>query len=167
MPKYCLDMSGLSNPAVTMPQDIHRSLWAAIDGLIVTGVFATTSEVYEELTHIPPPIGDCIAQNQRALVHEVGNGDWNWKSYLGHTTRMQAEYEKFISERNNNREHTVNLNDLSVIALGKTLSLPVVSMESRRGVNAKARRAIPDICDAEKMEHMSFSELLRAEGIAL
>lgn len=167
MPKYCLDMSGLSNPAVTMPQDIHVSLWSAVEALITAGVFATTTEVYGELTHIPAPMGDCIVKHQQTLVYEVGNDAWNWKSYLSHTTRMQSQYAEFISERNNNREHTVNLNDLSVIALGKTLSLPVISMEARRGLNAKSRRAIPDICDAEKIEHMTFSELLRAEGISL
>jgi hypothetical protein len=167
MPKYCLDMSGLSNPAQQMPQDIHATLWESIAGLITGGVFATTAEVYGELTHIPPPIGACIAANEAALVYEVGVEHWNWKSYLSHTTRMQHQYEEFISERNNNREHTINLNDLSVIALGKTLILPVVSMEARKGVNAIKRRAIPDICDLEGVPHMDFSELLRAEGIRL
>ena len=47
MPKYCLDMSGLSNPAQQMPQDIHTSLWAQIEALIVDAVFATTADVYE------------------------------------------------------------------------------------------------------------------------
>ena len=160
-------MSGLSNPAQQMPQDIHTSLWAQIEALIVDGVFATTADVYEELTHILPPIGECIATNQAALVYEVGGDTWNWKSYIGHTKRMQQEYEPYISERNNNREHTINLNDLSVVALGKTLALPVVSMEARKGVDAVKRRAIPDICDAEGIQHMEFSDLLRAEGIKL
>lgn len=107
MPKYCLDMSGLSNPAQQMPQDIHTSLWAQIGALIVASTFATTAEVYEELTHIRPPIGECIAANQAALVFEVGSDHWNWKTYISHTKRMQREYERFISERNNNREHTI------------------------------------------------------------
>jgi hypothetical protein len=167
MPKYCLDMSGLSNPAQHMPQDIHASLWRQVEGLIVSGIFGTTAEVYEELTHIPPPVGECIAANEAALVFEVGNDSWDWNRYIGHTNRMQSEYEAFISERNRNREHTINLNDLSVIALAKTLSLPVISMEARKGSLAEKRRAIPDICDAEKVQHMTFSDLLRAEGIVL
>lgn len=167
MPKYCLDMSGLSNPAQHMPQDIHASLWKQVEALIVVGTFATTAEVYEELTHIPPPVGECIRANEAALVYEVGSDGWNWKSYLSHTTRMQTEYEAFISERNRNREHTINLNDLSVIALAKTLVLPVISMEARKGTQAEKRKAIPDICDVEKVQHMTFSDLLRAEGIVL
>lgn len=160
-------MSGLSNPAQQMPQDIHTSLWAQIEARIADGIFGTTAEVFEELTHIPPPFGDCVKTNHAALVFEVGGDHWNWRAYLGHTTRMQTVYEPFISERNNNREHTVNLNDLSIIALGKTLSLPVVSMEARKGASAIKRRGIPDICDAEGIQHMDFSDLLRAEGIKL
>lgn len=167
MPKYCLDMSGLSNPAQHMPQDIHSTMWRQIEGLIVAGTFATTTEVFEELTHIPPPIGECIAANGSAIVFEVGSEEWDWQRYLSHTNRMQTAYEAFISERNRNREHTINLNDLSVIALAKTLALPVISMEARKGAQAEKRRAIPDICDMEKVQHMTFSDLLRAEGIVL
>ncbi|MBA4165148.1 MAG: hypothetical protein C0510_11070 [Erythrobacter sp.] len=167
MPKYCLDMSGVSNPAQSMPQDIHASLWKRLEEMVAGGVFATTAEVYEELTHIPPPFGDCITSHAATLVYEVGTDGWNWKSYISHTKRMQGTYEAFISERNNNRAHTVGLNDISVIALGKTLALPVVSMEVRRGVNAKARKGIPDICDMEGVQHMEFSDLLRAEGIVV
>lgn len=167
MPKYCLDMSGLSNPAQHMPQDIHASLWSQLEGLITAGTFATTAEVFEELTHILPPIGGCIAANASALVFEVGNKNWDWQRYLSHTNRMQIKYEGFISERNGNRENTINLNDLSVIALAKTLALPLISMEARKGAQAEKRRGIPDICDAEKVQHMTFSDLLRAEGIVL
>lgn len=167
MPKYCLDMSGLSNPAQHMPQDIHATMWRQVEGLIVAGAFATTTEVYEELTHILPPIGDCIKANAPALVYEVGADHWDWKRYLSHTNRMQNDYDAFISERNRNRENTINLNDLSVIALAKTLALPLISMEARKGERAELRRAIPDICDVEKVQHMTFSDLLRAEGIVL
>lgn len=167
MAKYCLDMSGLSNPAQHMPQDIHTSLWKQIENLVLAQVFATTKEVYEELAHMLPPIGDCIRSNEACLVYEVGSDGWNWKTYIQHTNRMQTAYEWCISERNNNRDDTINLNDLSVIALAKTLALPLVSMEVRRGVEAKKRQGIPDICDAEKVVHMEFSELLRAEGITV
>ncbi|MCA1654094.1 MAG: DUF4411 family protein [Sphingomicrobium sp.] len=167
MAKYCLDMSGLSNPAQHMPQDIHASMWKQVEALIVARTFATTTEVYEELTHIPPPIGECIASNAAALMFEVGTDDWDWQGYIKHTSRMQTAYDAFISERNRNREHTINLNDLSVIALAKTLVLPLISMEARKGAQAEKRRAIPDICDAERVQHMTFSDLLRAEGIVL
>lgn len=167
MPKYCLDMSGLSNPAQHMPQDIHASMWKQVENLIVAGTFATTTDVFDELTHIPPPIGECIAANAAALVFEVGGDGWDWQRYISHTNRMQNAYEAYISERNRDREHTINLNDLSVIALAKTLALPLISMEARKGERAALRRGIPDICDAEQVQHMTFSDLLRAEGIIL
>ena len=167
MPLYCLDTSGLSNPAEHMPQDIHTSLWAQIEKRIVTGVFATTPEVYEELTHISPPIGKCIEQNKGKLVYEIRKGQWDWEFYIEHTNRMQAKYKPFISERNNNRARMISLNDLSVIALGKTLDLPVISMEKRKAMNSTVRKGIPDICDAEEIKHMDFNELLKAENIKL
>jgi hypothetical protein len=43
---------------------------------------------------------------------------------------MQDDYRRYISEFNNNRKDTVGLNDISIIALGRTLNLPVVSMET-------------------------------------
>ena len=57
MKKYCLDTSGLSNPLESMPEDIHSSLWLKIAGLVVDGKFAVTAEIYEELGHLPGPIG--------------------------------------------------------------------------------------------------------------
>lgn len=165
IPRYCLDTSGLSNSLVTMPQDIHASLWRAVEDLISNGVFVTTAEIYTELLRLPPPICQCVVESQVALIREVGDPSWDWARYISHTKRMQSAYENFISERNQNRADTISLNDLSVIALAKTLALPVVSMEVRRGVAALKRRAIPDICDLESVQHMNFSEVLRAENV--
>ena len=61
---------------------------------------------------------------------------------------------------------TICLNDLTIIALAKTLGLPVVSMERlvSEGPGTKKRR-IPNICKAEGVEHLSFNDFLRREKL--
>lgn len=95
MPRYCIDMSGLSNPAQQMPQDIYTSLWVQIKRRIVAGVFATTPKVYEELTNLLSPIGECIAQNKDRLVYEVGIAHWDYECYLGGKEENKHEHKKF------------------------------------------------------------------------
>ncbi|MEN8859007.1 DUF4411 family protein [Qipengyuania flava] len=169
MKRYCVDMSGLSNPASedVAPQDIHVSLWMRVHSLIENGDIAVTEEIYEELTHIPAPLGDCIKENKKSLLLEVDDDAWDAATYIEHATRMQDEHQKYIREFNGGGKGTVGLNDISIVALGKTLKLPVVSMEKRKALQSDRKRAIPDICDAENVTHMTFNEFLRAEGITL
>jgi Domain of unknown function (DUF4411) len=167
MKKYCLDTSGLSNPLESMPEDIHSSLWLKIAGLVVDGKFAVTAEIYEELGHLPGPIGDCIKANEAVLQLEIEEETWDWQAYLAHYQEMKVRYEAVISEYNGNRKGTIGLNDLTIIALAKTLGLPVVSSEKKTSVDQESskRQKIPDICDKEGVVHLSFNELLRAEEI--
>jgi hypothetical protein len=80
---------------------------------------------------------------------------------------MKVKYAAVISEYNGNRKGTIGLNDLTIIALAKTLGLPVVSSEKKTSVDqdSEKRQKIPDICDKEGVVHLSFNELLRAEEI--
>lgn len=128
MKKYCFDTSGISNPLESMPEDIHESAWTKIKGCIEGGMFAVTKEIYDEMTHITGTVGECIRASEAALVLEIGEGGWDWDSYTRHVTRMQDGHRQFISDFNNNRKGTICLNDLSIIALAKTLKIPVVSM---------------------------------------
>ena len=167
MKAYCLDTSGLSNPLEFMPEDIHPTLWQKIADIIVDNRFAATVEIYEELTHIRGTIGDCIRDNRSALALEVDDADWEGLTYLGHTNRMQTAYQPFIAEFNQGRKGLISLPDLSIIALGKTLRLPVVSMEKPVADPNAGRRKIPNICAAEAVEHLTFNDFLRREGIVL
>lgn len=169
MKRYCIDMSGLSNPASeeVIPQDIYASLWARVHLLIANGHVAVTEEIFDEMCHIPPPLGDCIKDNKKALVMEVDDNSWNCSAYIEHSNRMQDDHQAFIREFNGGGKGTVGLNDISIVALAKTLKLPVVSMEKRKAIHSPNKRTIPDICDAEKVTHMTFNEFLRAERIAL
>lgn len=165
MTRYCVDTSGISSPLVDLPEDIFPSVWAPICKLIESKAFAVTTEIYKELKRIEGGVGDCIRSHKDCLVFEVGDGSWPYVDYINHSNRMQSEYDQFISERNGNRKGTIGVNDLSIIALAKTLDLPVVSMEKRKATQTARKRAIPDICDLESVEHFTFMEMLRAEKL--
>jgi hypothetical protein len=165
MKKYCFDTSGISNPLESMPEDIHESAWAKIKGCIEGGMFAVTTEIYDEMIHITGTVGECIRANGGTLVLEIGEGEWDWDGYIGHITRMQDAHRRFISDFNNNRKGTICLNDLSIIALAKTLGLPVVSMESPVRNDSSLKRRIPDICKLEEVDHLPFSDFCRRERL--
>jgi hypothetical protein len=166
---YCLDTSGLSTPLENMPEDIHTVLWGRIAKIVVDGKFAVTTEIYEELSHLPGPIGECIQQNQASLQMEIEEEHWDWQTYLAHVERMRQTYEAVISENNGNRKGTVGFNDVSIIALAKTLGLPVVSSEKRLAAtqDRTKRKKIPDVCDLEGVLHLNFNEFLRKEGVTM
>src|SRR5262249_28637151 len=128
--KYCFDTSGISNPLETMPEDIHESAWTKIKACIEGGMFAVTTEIYDEMIHITGTVGECIRAKGAALVVEMGEGEGDGESNAGHGTERQDQHRQFISEFNNNRRGTACLNDISIIGLAKTLKLPVVSMET-------------------------------------
>jgi hypothetical protein len=167
MAAYCLDTSGLSTPLEFMPEDIHTSIWAGVAGLVDDEKFAVTTEIYEELSHLVGPIGDCIRKNKDILQYELEDTDWDWNAYLAHYERMKIEHEAVISEYNSNRKNTIGLKDLTIVALAKALGLPLVSSEKKTNSDqdSKKRQKIPDICAKEGVQHMSFNDLLRAEGI--
>ncbi len=58
------------------------------------------------------------------------------------------------------------MNDLTIIAMAKTLGLPVVSMEKAvsEAPGTKKRR-IPNICKAEGVLHLGFNDFLHQEGL--
>lgn len=166
MKKYCLDTSGLSTPLEFMPEDIHPTIWAKVGELVASGTFASTVEIYEELKHLPGPIGECLKDNAANIQMEVEE-DWDWQTYLTHYEEMKVRHQDVISEYNGNRKGTIGLNDLTIIALAKTLGLPVVSSEKKTSVDQDSgkRQKIPDICAKEGVVHLSFNDLLRAEEI--
>lgn len=166
MKKYCMDTSGISNPWGDLPHDIFNSLWKNIEELIVDGVFAVTLEIYEEQLLIPNPLGEIIKANKNAMLLEIGQDEWNWSGYIEISNDLNGKYHNFISEYTGRSPRTIGLNDMTIIALAKTLSLPVVSMEAS-SMNSPNKRRIPDICKLENIKHLTFNELLRAEKIKI
>ena len=167
MKKYCLDMSGFSNPIQGMPEDIYVSLWAQLCDLVRAGVFATTAEVYEELTHIPGDVGQCLRDHEAEIKLEVGAGDWDYAAYLATFDALHPKYEPFINGTGGSKM-SLSVPDFSIVILGKTLALPVISMETPCAQNPNTkRRKIPDVCATENVVHMTVNDLLRAEGITI
>lgn len=165
MKRYCIDTSGLSNPWVDLPVDIHETLWTRVLAFIETGALAVTTEVYEEMLHIPGALGECIKDNKNKLVLEINSADWDWKKYVEHSTRMNVAYRQYICEYTQLKpKKTVGLNDMSICALGVSLGLPVINMEKSAASSDKHRK-IPDVCTAEGIRPLDFNDLLRAEGI--
>ena len=87
MPKYCFDTSGISNPHSFNPMDIHRTMWAQITQFFADGNVAITEEIFGEMTKIDGGLGQFINTNKANLLHEINQGNWNWRAYLVHATR--------------------------------------------------------------------------------
>jgi len=164
MPKYCFDTSGISTPFEYMPEDIHPSMWNSVKTFIEDGNVAITTEIYDEMINIGGDLGNHIKKQKNTLIYEIDIGDWNWEEYIDHSVRMQNEYSKYISEYIGGTKKTVGLNDISIIALAKTLSLPLLSSETRVTDSSSNKRKIPNICDQENIEHYIFNDFLRTEG---
>lgn len=162
MAKYCVDTSGLSHPYEEIPEDIHESLWKRVRSTIADNHVALTTEIFDEVVQIGG-LGDYLAANKALMLLEVGQDGWDWQQYVEHVKKMQADHKPFIREFNGGSPKTICMNDVSIIALAKTLKLPVLSMEKRVDKSAKTKRHIPDICDAEKVEHLTFSDFCRRE----
>jgi hypothetical protein len=148
-----------------MPEDIHTTLWSQVGNVVKSGRIICNREIYDELLHIPGSIGECLEKH--CTLVEVGDDHWEWRVYLDHVERMRQTYKSVISEYNDNRKATVGLNDISIIAVAKTMDLPLISMEVASLQDSAKRRRIPDVCTLEKVEHLTFNEFLRAEGIRL
>lgn len=163
-----MDTSGLSNPLESLPEDIFGQLWARVREIIEAGHVCCNAEIMEEMNSIEGTLGECLAACAGTMCHEVGNGDWDWPTYVEHFDRMKIEYEAFISEYNGNRKGTVGVNDVSIVALAKTLDLPLVNMEKPNLYQPSQKKMrIPDVCKLEGVTSLDFNDFLRAEGITL
>jgi len=166
--RYCFDTSGFSNPHETMPEDIpiYGPLWRCMITLVESAAIATTTELYKEMCHITGDFGACLNSNKSSLVLEVDNPDWDALTYVRHYVRMQREHRAFISEYSQmGSKKTICLADLTGIAMAKTLRLPLVSSESSTQ-DSPTKKRIPDICDLEKVPHLTFNQFLKAEGVS-
>jgi|ERR1700730_2258599 len=163
MPKYCVDTSGLSHPYEEIPEDIHASLWQKVRDTIAAGQVAVTQEIFDEIILIPGGLGDYLNKSKALILHEVTHGGWDWQAYVKHAAKMQVDHKSYIRASCGGSPKTVCLNDISIIALAKTLRIPVLSMEKPVDKNSK-KRHIPDICTTEGVTHISFNDFCRKEG---
>lgn len=165
--KYCLDTSGLSNPLMEMPEDIHKTLWASILSTVRAEIFCWNDEIAKEMASIPGMVGATLKGCNGSCCYEINKGSWDWSLYLTTINAWRVEYKRFISEYNGNRKNTVGINDLSLVALAYTLNLPVVSMEKPHlGQQSQTKLRIPDLCRIVNVDHYNFTQLCRREGIS-
>ena len=144
-----------------MPERIahYQPIWALVQSKIESGIFAVNGDIYEELCRLPGSIGVCLNNNKDNLVLEVGE-DWHWELYLQIVEQWRVKYRSVISEYNGNRSGTVGLVDVSIVALGKTLGLPVISMEAVAFQSSPIRMRIPGLCAAEGIQHLTFNDFI-------
>jgi hypothetical protein len=164
MKRYAFDTSGISNPLESMPEDVHESVWSHFKiEVLPSGIIAVTQEIYDEMEHIPGTVGGSIKANKSNILLEVGE-DWDWGTYVDHCNKLEDDHRDVISEFIGGSKKTVGLTDISIIALAKTLKIPVVSME--KPVTSQSKKMhIPDICKIDKVDHLSFSEFCRKENM--
>jgi len=151
-----------------MPPDIHETLWRVLANLVDAGTFCWNKEIWNE---IDGSIYGDIAQNLKAAnkagcLYDLDDPSWDVRSYIDNQNDLCARYSGYIAEYNG-KDNTVGLNDVSIIALAKTLNKPVASME-RENTNPGSsliRMRIPELCSREKIPHLNFVQLLRKEGV--
>jgi hypothetical protein len=163
--KYCVDTSGFSTPHEQLPYDLYGSIWDGVMRVIRSGCIAVTTEIYKEMRSIPDEIGECIWEYEEFMVLEVGSPSWDWQRYVGINTELLEKHKGVISEYTTGSPKTICVNDMSIIALAKSLGLPVVSSESYVRAKDAKKQHIPNICEKEEVEHLTFNEFLRREGI--
>lgn len=166
MKRYCVDTSGFSTPLERMPDDIYRPIWERVIEVLESGFVAVTTEIYTEMQgSLRGVVGEFIDAHRDVLVLEIGDDAWDWQSYRNEFAAMEQRHHDFISEYNNDRQGTVSVNDISIVALAKSIGAPLVSMEAASGPAAIKRRKIPDVCRLEGVEHLTFNDFLRREKI--
>jgi len=117
------------------------------------------------MCHITGTFGQCVHDCKNDLLLEVDDRSWDGLAYIGNYDRMRKQHAQYISEYTHmNSKQTISLNDLTVIALAKTLRLPVVS-EERSAMPSPTKRRIPDICHLENVLHHTFVKFLEIEGL--
>lgn len=146
-----------------MPEDIYVSMWDRIQQFINSKRIVVTAEIYKELELTDGELGKCIKLCKPFMLMEVGNSNWNWGGYVEITRAIIKDHHDYISEYTGGSPKTICLNDISIIALAKTLHLPVVSMEAFLPIHSKKKRRIPNVCEIEGVEHLSFNDSLRKE----
>ena len=77
MHKYCLDTSGVSNPIMDLPEDIHVTLWQKIQQCVTSGLFCWNKEIQKELDSIYGETGDCLRACNGSCCYEIGADSWD------------------------------------------------------------------------------------------
>lgn len=166
--EYCLDTSGLSNPYIEVPPTIYKTLWQIVYDLIDVRTFCWTKEIDSQLSLIRGDLGAKLREQSSHCCYEIGTDNWPWREYIDTIDEWHYVYQENISEYNGNRKNTIDLADLSIVALAKVLEKPVLSMEKPSPIFSSSRRLrIPDLCVSEDVEHVDFNTVLLQRRIVI
>lgn len=168
MPKYCLDTSGLSKPFIDLPQHVFPTLWQKVGECIANDCFCWNDDIAEQFERLVEPLQSLLKNRERTCRFRDNDVSWPYDKYIALVSEWQTAYKQYISEFNDNRKDTIGLTDLSIVALAKTLTLPVVSMERPNSNQPSEKKIrIPELCEREKIKHLTFVEFLEAENIVV
>ncbi len=168
MARFCLDTSWISNPLQTMPPDVHVTLWKKIFTLVEDCAFCWTEEISHQLERIPnAQFIEILKVINKVACFDLEKDGWPRTAYQEHFNRVTRKYQHVIKEYNGDRQATIDIADCSIVCLGITLGLPVVSMEKPNDHSRKRRMRIPDLCEEENVTHYDMTQFLRQEGITL
>lgn len=147
-----------------MPYAIHEPMWRRVENVLTSGIVAVTHEIFVEMSKIDGFIRTAIDANQEQLELEIGEDDWDSNVYSGYVDKFRKRHKDFISEYIGGRNDTICLTDISIVALAKTLAVPLVQAERKVIVkpNTLVRR-IPNICEVEGVDCWTFDRFILAE----
>ena len=167
MKKYCFDNSAFSTPLQLTPPDVFSRLWQNVREFISSNQIAVTTEVLDEMLLLPGELGEFIGEQKEKLLLEIGEGEWPYLEYLENVKEMQIEFKDNIA-RSNQKKGDIGITDISIIALAKTLSLPLISSEKPVNVTSSSLKLkIPNVCAKVGVIHMDFNDFLREQNFDL
>lgn len=147
---YVIDTSALIDGRRRYyPPSVFPGLWEAIEDLIDAGELIAPEEVLNDLARQDDEVHAWV-RTQASLFIPLD------EAVQVETTAILAVYDEWIPE-----DRSRNVADAFVVALARVRKWPVVSGEKWSNSPNPAKVAIPNVCDALRVHHFSFLEMLQ------
>lgn len=168
MTNYCLDTSGVSKPWLELPVRVFPTLWLKVWDRIENDCFCWNDEIAQEIDRLDDPLRKKLKSREHVCRFRNDSTLWPYGNYSNLILEWERKYSQYIQENHGNRTGTIGRADLSIVALAKTLTLPIVSMERPNTSSpSKTKIRIPELCKRENITHLNFVEFLEAEGVVV
>jgi len=149
--EYGLDTSTLVTVYREMPQDIHISLWDAIEELVTDGRLFMPRDAYEELTRVDDGLADWVKRFDGFIVEPTD-------AEVVTVSEMGARYPGWVDEQK-------NAADPWLVAHCAEHSRVLVTQERPKGPGTIPKNLqIPNVAVDYNVEYINFNGLARAEG---
>jgi uncharacterized protein DUF4411 len=148
---YAIDTSSLATVYTEMPQDIHVSLWSAIESLVVSGRLFLPREAYEELLRVDDGLSQWAKRFPGFIVDAT-------LDEIAIVQGMSVRFPGWVEEQR-------NAADPWLIAHCSHHGRTVVSQEKPKGSGtAPHNMKIPNVAAIYQVPCINFNGLARAEG---